>query len=154
MRWFAPLFKCLRLPRLSVDASEQQQRVDICAAVDDTPLRARLPRVICEEDDLTPRKEGVCCASASTMKAGDVHTWMREEDERREKLFNSTNLNASRRTAKTRRDTGASISFIHAMARKATTNVYGCGACGALAHTRNTAPSPTHRGCHLPLSSS
>ena len=153
--WFAPLFKCLRLPRMaSLDGSEQQH-VENIASVDDTPLRARLHRVISEDDDLAPRK-GVYCASAA-MKADDVHTWMREEDERREELFRSTERIAKtahrRRTArKCKQDVGASISF--QIARRATTNVYSCGACGALAHAPQLHRRFLTRASRLPASTS
>ena len=77
-----------------------------------------MPQILSEEE-LPP--------ASPEHKGKDMHTWMNDEDERRARLFHSTNAAPPRTPPKVTH--GANVCF--EMAQRSTTSVYCCGACGA-----------------------
>ena len=112
------LFRCVLL-RLREHLHSEEEKVE-----NDVPSitsRPGLTRML-SEDGAVPQ--------AAVEK--DLHTWMNEEDRRREELFKKPDASAivgSHRARKRSVTPGAHVGF--QLAQRGTRLVYGCGACGA-----------------------
>ena len=161
MSWLRTLYKCLRL-RLSADETSDTRagiRLTLRPTTPSSPLgHPHLPRVLSSEECVPP----AASASSSAEATDDMHTWMRDEDARRECIFHlstaaaqqpaSPKPSSPRQSAKR-----ANASFGYDLARRQTRHIYCCGACGAPLYkpqsTHAQHPTPHFKPrCGLPLS--
>ena len=112
------LFRCM-LMRLR-DPFETKAEDDAVAATEPR-RRPHLVRMLSEDDAMVP---------SAAAEEKDMHTWMAEEDQRREELFAHPPAVASSPRRRLRQSTaGAHVGF--QLAQRTTERVYCCGACGA-----------------------
>jgi hypothetical protein len=125
--WLRTLLKCLRL-RLQSDEGGALLPEPLVPPQDDARRRSGMPLLLSEE------QLAVCHPASGP---DDMHSWMRDEDERREKIF--ALAHESPRPSKARRRVAGArsarspeqVNASYQMARQRVKHVYCCGACGA-----------------------
>ena len=144
MNFLERLIKCIVRRDGGPDSTHDAAATDARSAADDTVHRPDVLRALSVDDipDVATsisEAAGTTSAGTSSSKASEaVHRLMMEEDERRERLFRRTAANsppcdhpAARRHPRRTALQSATTHIGYQMARRATQQVYCCGACGA-----------------------